>query len=143
MFPLTGVALRGYEPNRLEGWEIWWKLPPPFGGRGKREMETSYKTGMTRNKHVKQKSPAIAQKQSTTLRSLMPKKGNSLDHVTGPKKLIITIQRPVLTLPCGFEYVQRTFYGWVTRVMCWVQNKPKKVCFNFRFLVQQKKESKK
>ena len=104
-------------------------------------METSYKTGMTRNKHVKQKSPAIAQKQSTTLRSLMPKKGNSLDYVTGPNKVIITIQRPVLALQCGVEYVQRTFYGWVTRVMCWVQDKPKKVCLNFRFPVKQKQKA--
>ena len=99
----------------MEGWEISWKLPPPFGGRGEREMENFYKTGMTRNKHVKQKLPTKAQTQSTTLRSLMPKKGNSLDYITGPNKVIITIQRPVLALQCGVEYVQRRFYGWGTR----------------------------
>ena len=57
-----------------------------FGGRGEREKETSYKTGMTRNKHVKQKSPAIAQKQSTILRSLMPKKENHWTTLPAPTK---------------------------------------------------------
>ena len=51
------------------------------------------------------------------------------------------------TCKCGNKFEVRycsskANYEWVTRVMCVVQDKPKKFCLNFRFPVKQRAKSK-
>ena len=51
------------------------------------------------------------------------------------------------TCKCGNKFEVRycsskANYEWVTRVMCVVQDKPKKLCLNFRFPVKQRAKSK-
>ena len=51
------------------------------------------------------------------------------------------------TCKCGNKFEVRycsskANYGWVTRIMCVVQDKQKKFCLNFRFPVKQKTKSK-